>query len=567
MMKKTMRDKIRSMALQNAVKHGGKANPGPVIGWAMAAFPELKEDPKSASIMIREIVSEVNSMGIDEQESLLMKLGAPEKVERERTTGLPDLEGAEEGKVVMRFAPSPSGPLHIGHTRAAVLNDEYVKRYNGEFILRLEDTNPEKIDPDAYRMIPEDLDWLGITVHSTYIQSERMDTYYEIMRELLRNGTAYVCTCDAESWRDLKNSEKACPHREAPPEDQLELWDGMLSGRFGQGEASAIVKTDLSHPNPAVRDFVGMRIKDAVHPRSGDRYLVYPLYNLSVAIDDHLMGCTYVLRGKDHLNNTIRQEYVYRQMGWDLPHFIHYGLVNIPDSILKTSTIREEISKGSYTGWDDVRIGTLRALSSRGIRPESLRSYWKDVGVKPVDITFSWENLYSINRDLIDDSTDRFTFVPDPVKIRISSTDSLRADLPLHPDHPERGSRTCNIDPVNGGFNAMIPSADVEGLKIGAVIRLKDLCNVRIESLDPLAGTNIGGGHEVVRGGKGKILQWIHGESEECEIEYQDGSIVSGLAETAVRERAESCSIVQFERVGFCNLGYRGKILGKFAHR
>ncbi len=160
----------------------------------------------------------------------------------------------------MRFAPGPSGPLHLGHTRVAILNDEYCKRYDGKFINRVEDTNPDKIDPDAYDMIPQDLEWLGVKVHQTVIQSDRFEFYYDLARQLIEKGHAYICTCPVEDWRKMKEESRPCPHRDLPKEVQMEQWERMLAGHYGEEKAVFVVKTDLHHPNPAIRDFVGFRI-------------------------------------------------------------------------------------------------------------------------------------------------------------------------------------------------------------------------------------------------------------------------------------------------------------------
>ena len=301
---------IRKFALQNAVFFKGKANPKAVVGKILGGCPELR--PRAAEItpLIEQIVEEVNSMGLEAQTKALQEMDASllVKEKKERKYELPDLQNVD-GKVTMRIAPGPSGPLHIGHTRVSVLNDEYVKRYGGDLILRFEDTNPEKIDPDAYDMIPEDLDWLGVKCTKTYIQSERFQIYYDYTRRLIEQGNAYVCTCDGDRWRELKEKKTACPCRDLPVETQLERYDGFMEGKYSDGEAVVVVKTDIAHPNPAVRDFVALRLVSHPHPRTGSKYIAYPMMNLSVAIDDHEMGMTHVIRGKDHLNNTFRQEY------------------------------------------------------------------------------------------------------------------------------------------------------------------------------------------------------------------------------------------------------------------
>jgi len=556
-----MSDRILVIALQNALEHGGKARAGAVMGKAMSLMPELKDDPEAASELVRGAVAMVNSMTSEQQDAELDKLGGPISTgTRKKSEGLPELKDRTENGVRMRFAPGPSGPLHLGHSRAAVVNDEYVKKYGGSFILRLEDTNPARIDPDAYGMIPEDLKWLGINVDEMFVQSDRFGIYIELAGELVNRGAAYVCTCDPDHWRDLKNDSRACPHRELPKEVQLENWSRMKEGDFDPGEASLMIKTDLEHPNPAVRDFVGMRILDISHPRTGGRFRIYPLYNLAVALDDHLMGCTHILRGNDHLNNTYRQEYVYDHMGWERPQFIHYGLVSIPDVVLKTSTIREELGKGRYSGWDDIRLGTLRALEARGIVPEAVRSLWVEVGIKPVDITFSWENLYSKNRSLIDGKSKRYFMVRGPIYVSVHTKKELTGRALLYPD-PKRGRVECKnyrLEPEEGTVGIYLDREDRNMLKTGELIRLKDLCNIRITGEEPFTAIPCEGGLGEAREKGGAIVQWVEDPGEGCELFYPDGTRDAGLIENAALESAGRKEIVQLERVGFFRL-YPGK--------
>ncbi|MDG6224694.1 MAG: glutamate--tRNA ligase [Candidatus Thermoplasmatota archaeon] len=563
-----MLDRIRVFALQNAIEHGGRASIGSVMGRAMSTFPELKGDPKGTSEIVKSIVQEVNEMDPARQEMEIECLGGPERREsRPRNTELHELPGVGPSGVRMRFAPGPSGPLHIGHSRASILNDEYVKRYGGSFILRYEDTNPEKIEPEAYRMIREDLQWLDVNVHETYIQSDRFESYYAVARELLKKGRAYICLCEVEDWRGLKLKEAPCPHRDLSPDEQLERWDRMLGGEFIEGGASLVVKTDLSHRNPAVRDFIAMRLLDALHPLKGDRYRVYPLYNFSVAVDDHMMGCTHVLRGKDHLNNTLRQEYVFHHMGWSPPHFHHYGLVSIPDTNLKKSMIKEDLKAGRVRGWDDVRLGTLRAMEARGIQPEALRRYWLDVGTKPVDIEFSWDNLSSYNRTLIDPIANRFFFVADPVVLTVRSDAGIVSRAPLHPDHPERGYREMRFEPDGGSFRMLVPSEEASSLQVGSLLRLKDLCNIKITSEDPLTADLFPGDHTILRGGAGRIIQWCPEDGVPCTLRYPDREERNGIAERAIAPLAAERSIIQFERIGFFRLYIEDGVMGNFAHR
>ncbi len=537
----------RKYALQNALEYGGKASPGPVIGRIMNEMPELRSRAREVAEAARAAISEVNSMAPDAQKAELGRM-APEllvkKKKEEMVRELPPLENSESG-VVMRLAPNPSGPLHIGHTRMAILNDEYVKRYGGKLIVRMEDTNPPTVYPDGYRMICEDLDWLGVKYHEVVNQSSRFEIYYEYAEKILALGKGYMCSCPEEEWRKLKDESRECPHRNTAPEINVGLWRRMLAGEFQAHETSMIVKTDINHPNPAVRDFVAMRMVDEPHPLTGTRYRVYPLYNFSVAIDDYLMGMTHVLRGKDHLNNTLRQIYVYEHMGWKKPVFMHYGWVSIEDTVLSTRQIKAAIAKGEYSGWDDCRLGTVAALARRGIHPGAIRQYWKDVGTKAVDIMFSWDNLYAMNRELIDKDAVRLFFVPEPVEMKIASSEPLRSRAPMHPDRPELGTRDTSVEK---NAKVFIPGDDAKGLAKDDVLRLKDLGNFHVSGKKL---KHIGNDLAVLKTGA-RIVQWAGPDSMPAEVLKPDGSKIQGRVEKSAQGYLGKA--VQFERFGFAKL-------------
>jgi glutamyl-tRNA synthetase len=535
---------IRKYALQNAVQFSGKATMGAVLGKVMAENPDLRKNAKETSAVAKKIIDDVNEMSPEEQLKELEAL-APELLVKEakpREMGLPELQGVS-GEVRMRLAPNPSGPLHLGHSRMAVLNDEYVKRYGGICYNRFEDTDPARIDPAGYKTIPEDLEWLGIKVDKTIIQSDRFEIYYDIAKKLLEMGKAYVCTCKIEDWRELKNKKKACPHREQPLTEQLVRWDKMFDGSYKPEEASLIVKTDLAHPNPAIRDFVALRIDDTPHPRTGTKYRVYPLMNLAVAVDDHLLDLTHVLRGKDHLNNTFRQEYIFNYFGWKKPVYIHYGRVSIEEAQLKKSVTAKGIKEGAYSGWDDPRLGTLRALRRRGIRPEAIRRYWVETGIKEVDIEFSWKTLYSFNRELIDDGASRYFFVSDPVKIKVEGAKDLVARAPLHPEHPERGTRELKV-----GSEPWVYVSKDDLASNPRMLRLKDLCNIE------LTGDHVkyaGNDLAVLKEGV-QIVHWAPMDSLVAEVLMTDGTSKKGVVEPGVKNALGT--VVQFERFAYANV-------------
>lgn len=561
---------ILKYALQNAVIYKGKANPKAVVGKVLADTPELRSRAKELIPLTQRIVDEVNSLSAEDQKRELEEIDASLLVKErgEKVSGLPELPGAEEGNVVMRFAPGPSGPLHIGHSRVAILNDEYVKKYGGKFINRIEDTNPEKIDPEAYRMISEDLEWLGVKVHETVIQSERFELYYDVTRKLLEMGKAYVCFCKADDWRGLKEICRPCPHRNLPIADQIEAYDRILAGEYSEGEAVVVIKTDLDHPNPAIRDFIALRIVDFPHPLTKDRYHAYPMMNLSVAVDDHFLGLTHVLRGKDHLNNTLRQEYLFKYMGWKAPWYHHYGFVSIPEAILKTSAVKEGINEGEFTGWDDVRLGTFRALKRRGIQPEAIRAYWVDVGMKDVDIQFSWENLYAFNKAIVDPSANRYFFVGgEVVMLKIHGAERLESRAPLHPDHLDLGYRRYVLegDPIE----VLITKTDTRELIQKGRVRLKDLGNIELieETGFQADARYLGNDLSILKEGV-RIVHWVSAEADknvEAEV-LKEGTIIKGFAE--ILPDSERGRVIQFERFGFCRIEETSpKVRAVYAHR
>ncbi len=535
-------------ALQNSVKHGGVPQAGAVIGMVMGGHPELRSRAKEVSALAKEAIADVAKLSAEERVATLQSR-APEMVaalseKHEHKKVLPDLEKAEKG-VAMRFAPNPSGPLHIGHARAAALNDAYVKQYGGRYILRIEDTDPKRVDPDAYEMVVEDLKWLGLGITETVTQSDRLSIYYDLCKQLIERKGAYVCTCDNEKFKELKMAKQACPCRDNTVEKNLELWAKMLDHTFKEGEASVRIKTDLLHPDPAMRDFPAFRTLDAPpHPKV--KAHVYPLMNFSVVADDHLLGVSHVIRGKDHIANTRRQKYIYDHMGWEQPVYRHYGRMGIEGVVLSTSQMRVGIKEGLYTGWDDIRLGTMRALARRGISPEAVKNAMLAIGIGDTDISFSWDNLFAENRKIVDPVANRYFFVPDPVTITIGGAPKHTAHAMLHPSDASRGNRTLEFDGT-----VLIPKSEIaEGV---TMIRLKDLFNVKVTWDNGTPSFTYGGDSLAdARAAKARIIQWLPvQQAVPCTLLTPEGDM-TGSCEPLVK--GELGRVVQFERVGFAKI-------------
>jgi glutamyl-tRNA synthetase len=559
-------DEIKSAlflcALQNAVKHGGVPQAGAVMGMVMGAHPELRKQAKEVSAAAKEAIADVAALSPEERVTKLQSL-SPEMFaalheKHEHKKVLPDLEGAEHG-VVMRFAPNPSGPLHIGHARAAALNDAYVKQYGGRYILRIEDTDPKRVDPEAYEMVKEDIEWLGLGITETVTQSERLPLYYDLCKKLIERGGAYVCTCENEHFKALKDKKTACPCRDQSIETALSLWEKMLDGGIKEGEASVRVKTDLLHPDPAMRDFPIFRILDAPpHPKVEAH--IYPLMNFSVVADDHLLGVTHVIRGKDHIANTRRQRYIYDHFGWKVPVYRHYGRMGIEGVVLSTSQMHLGINEGKYTGWDDIHLGTLRALARRGISPEAVKNAMLAIGIGDTDISFSWDNLYAENKKLVDPIANRYFFVPEPVTAVVEGAPRRTAQAMLHPGDASKGNREL---PFEG--TVVVPKTEIA--PDVAMVRLKDLFNVKISWDGEIPSFSYGGDSLAdARASKAHIIQWLPVQQTlPCTLLTMEGTM-HGVCEPAVAK--EQGKVVQFERIGFVRIDTVNEsgVLSYFTH-
>ncbi len=569
-----VREEIRKIALLNAVKHDGKAQAGAVIGKILGERSELRSKVKEISALINEVVVETNKLSPDEQKKIVEEKWPEalvrEKVEEEKH--LPPLPNVGKyAQVVTRFSPNPDCVLHLGSARAIVLCYEYAKLYKGKFILRFEDTDPKikRPVPEFYDKIREDLAWLDCKPNGEYIQSDRIPLYYEYAEKLLTEGNAYVCTCQPEAFRKRTLANQPCPCRNLTAEENLKRWQRMLKGAYEEGAAVLRVKTDLDHPNPAVRDWPAARVIDAKkhpHPRVGSKYYVWPLYNLACGVDDHLLGITHIIRGKEHLTNQVRQEFMYKHLGWKYPEAIHYGRLKITGAYLSKSKIIQGIREGLFKDWDDPRLATFAALRRRGVTPEAIKKMIIDIGPKTQDVVLSWENLYAYNRKILDPTAERFFFVQNPIELTVQKAPKeFDVKLHLHPEHPERGSREYIIKPEgeNGEVNFWVSSKDVDGSKIGNIVRLMELFNIRIEKANIYSAeaSFMSDSYDDAKKTKAQLIHWIPvGKDMPCKVVMQDAAVIEGVAEGLCRELKPDM-MIQFERFGFVRIDDVGKKL------
>jgi len=386
---------IRAYALKNALAHEGKAVPGPIIA---GLFNEglKKSEMKKYGKIISEIIKDVNKLSIEEQEKEFNKLSNLVG-EREIREGLPELPNVKKSGVIMRFSPSPSGSLHIGHAITSCLNFLYVKKYGGKFYIRIEDTNPENIYGPAYKMIEKESKWLFDNTAKIMIQSSRMKIYYQYTEKLIKKGFAYVCTCSADKFREFSHDKKNCPCRKLSVKENQERWKKMLDKKgFNVGEAVLRFKSNMKDKNPAMRDFPLARINITSHPLQKKKYRVWPLMNLSVTSDDIEMKVTHIIRGKDHRDNSKRQEMIYKVLGKKFPWVCFHGRIKFKDLEISSTKMRQAIEKGKFKGWDDKRLPTISSLKKQGYKPDSFWKLAERMGISEVDKVMDKKDYFEL---------------------------------------------------------------------------------------------------------------------------------------------------------------------------
>ncbi|MFX0104295.1 MAG: glutamate--tRNA ligase [Candidatus Hodarchaeota archaeon] len=557
--------------LKNAVKFNGKPNKKAIMGKLMATRPDLRSQAKIVLPILDQIIDEILKLNLKEQTEKLLQLDphALDKIEtleeKKELPELPNLSNYE--KIVMRLAPYPSGALHIGNARMIILNHEYVKKHNGELVLFYDDTigSPKSLRdspkakfvlPEAYDLIKEGLEWLGIEYNKVYYKSDRLEIFYEYCEKLIKDNIAYVCFCPADEFRDkFKRQKLGCPHRNQTIKKNLDEWKAMLNGKYYEGDAVVRLKTGMDQKDPALRDQIIMRISEAEHPRVGNKYNIWPMLEFSWAIDDHLIGVTHVLRGVDLIKEDFIEQFIWDHLKWKKAEFLHYGKINFTDMKLSKTEARNNIQKGNYKGWDDPRTWSLQSLKKRGIKPRAVRETLLDLGMSLTGITFSVNWLYAKNQDIIDGVSNRYFYVENPVLIVISNVaaKSLIAEPLLHPSNPKKGKRKIKCVTDNNKLNLLIPSSDVKNLEEGQIIRLKDLINVKIDSINFSENKISASFHSKELNRDFPIFQWVpKDENIEVRILKPDGTLSKGYGEINLLNIPMNQTI-QFERYGFVN--------------
>ncbi|KAF9353560.1 hypothetical protein BGX34_011488 [Mortierella sp. NVP85] len=393
-----------------------------------------------------------------------------------------NLIGAEMGKVVTRFPPEPSGYLHIGHAKAALLNKYFADLYQGRLIVRFDDTNPTKEKLEYEHSIKEDLLLLGIDSSVVSYTSDYFDQIYEYAIQLIKEGKAYCDDTTQETMRAQRMDGIASKSRDLSVEENLRRFEEMKNAtEFGQ-TVCLRAKISVDNPNKALRDPVIYRCNLIPHARTGTKWKMYPLYDLACPIVDALEGVTHALRTDEYHDRNPQYQWFLDNLGLRQVHIWEYSRLNFVYTLLSKRKLTWFVDQGRVYGWDDPRFPTIRGIRRRGLTMEALKTYILMQGASTNFITLEWDKLWAVNRKHIDPIAPRHTAVDALNKVKVTVTGASAyhlKEVPRHKKNESLGNKRTAYGPT-----IWLDQADGKDLELNEEVTLMDWGNAFIRGIE-----------------------------------------------------------------------------------
>ncbi len=361
-----------------------------------------------------------------------------------------DLKEGVYDHVCTRFPPEPNGYLHIGHAKSIILNYGLAKKYNGEFHMRFDDTNPTKEKVEFVDSIKADIQWLGADWGDhLYFASNYFDKMYEVAVELIKKGLAYVSDLSADEMReyrgDFEHPGKDDPNRNRSVEENLQMFEDMKAGKYEDGSHTLRAKIDMASPNINMRDPILYRVAHMTHHNTGDKWCIYPMYDFAHPLEDAFEGITHSICTLEFEDHRPLYDWVVKSAGFkNPPRQIEFAKMYLTNVVTGKRYIKKLVEDGVVDGWDDPRLVSIAALRRRGFTPESLRKFVELSGVSKANSSSDYAMLEYCIREDLKTSRGRVMAVLDPVKLVIDnyeSDDVEWLDAPNNLENPELGSR------------------------------------------------------------------------------------------------------------------------------
>jgi len=545
-------DAIRILVLENAIKYKGKADKKFVFGGVLANHPEHRTKQQELHEILDNLVAEVNALDIDTQIQELEKINPEffEKKDKAERNIFAFLNIKDGEKVISAFPPSPEKYYHIGHAKAILLNYLLSQKYNGKFYLRFEDTNPEKVLSEFYTIMLEDIGWLGVKWDQVQYASDHMDLFISCAEKLIKEDKAYMCFCKPEEASDKRAKGEDCFCRNHTHEENLKFWKEFSS--YPEGKAVLRLKIDMKHKNYRMRDPTIFRRIDAKHPRIGNKYNIYPMYDFQNPIMDGYFNITHRLRTVEFEMASELHHYIRNILGLYDTYTYEFSRLNFEGTESSGRVIREKVESGELIGWDDPSLPILRALKRRGFTPEAITQMVIESGItKSAGALQTWDTLIKYNKRILNDSSKRFFFIKDPVEVIISEDKNKEFSLEMHPSIflGKRNFRSTG--------KYYLEKEDVSSFNNKILIRLMDNINFiydsktksgKFHSEDYLSFKNLKEEKKIIH-----FLPTDKSQLVTATIFMPDHKIIKGIAEKNIQS-LKIGDIIQFERFGFCRL-------------
>lgn len=360
-----------------------------------------------------------------------------------------DLHTGKHKEIITRFPPEPNGYLHIGHAKSIVLNFELADEFKGKTNLRFDDTNPVKEDTEYVESIEEDVKWLGFDWENLYFASDYFEEMYERAILLIKKGKAYVCDLSPEEIKQMRGNltepGKESPYRNRNTEENLDLFEMMRSGEFGDGQKVLRAKIDMSSPNINMRDPIIYRIARATHHNTGDKWCIYPMYDYAHPIEDAIEAITHSICTLEFEDHRPLYDWVIRECEMESqPQQIEFARLNMTNTVMSKRKLKLLVDEKIVDAWDDPRMPTIAGLRRRGYTPAAIRSFCREIGVAKNNSTVDIQMLEYFIREDLKTSTSNVMGVLRPLKVVITNypegqTEMLDAEN--NSENPELGNR------------------------------------------------------------------------------------------------------------------------------
>lgn len=349
---------------------------------------------------------------------------------------------ATGGKVITRFPPEPNGFLHLGHAKAINFNFGVASRFNGETILRFDDTNPEAEDQIYIDNIIECVKWLGFKPVNITYSSDYFPELYDLAVKLIKKGLAYVCHQKGHEIEESRKNKTPSPWRDRSVEENLRLFERMRKGLYAEGEATLRMKQDITSPNPTMWDLVAYRIKYHPHPHVGDRWCIYPSYDFTHCIIDSLENITHSLCTLEF--EVRRESYYWLINNLDLykPKVWEYSRLEVQYNVMSKRRLKALVDEKWVSDWDDPRLITLMGYRRRGYPPQAINNFCSRVGVSRHANVISLDLLEHCVREYLHEDTPRVFVVQNPLKVVLTNWPENKVEqfeAPIFPHAPEKG--------------------------------------------------------------------------------------------------------------------------------